>query len=83
MAFKRDNLVVTSGNYKAGVVPAVYTYWNEANDIMTTADFMDDIALKVGDQIWVIANDYTAQVLYNVASVANGAATLQASVTPL
>jgi len=82
MAYNQENLTIMTNNVKSGVVPAVYAYWNEDDDTMTGAGLLVDNRLVVGDQVWVIADDYTAQVLYNVASVSSGAATLQASTTP-
>ena len=83
MAFKQNNLTVIGGNYKTGVVPSVYTYWNEDADVVTAADFVADYAVRVGDQVQVIANDYTAIVFYYVSAVTAGKATLVASTTPL
>lgn len=72
-----------TNNVKAGVVPAVYAYWNEDDDTVTGAGFFVDYRLNVGDQIWVIADDYTAQVLCYVSAVSDGSATVTASTTPL
>ena len=82
MAYTQENLTLMNGNVKAGVVPAVYSYWNEAGDTVTGAGFFVDNRLNVGDQIWLITATYDQQILYYVSAVTAGAATVVASTTP-
>lgn len=59
MSFKLINLTPLAQG-KNGVVPCSYTYWNEDNDTLTTADFFPkDCGLRAGDQLTIISNDYT------------------------
>lgn len=59
MAFKLINLTPLSQG-KNGAVPCSFTYWNEDNDTLTTAGFFTkDTGLRNGDQLTIIANDYT------------------------
>jgi len=82
MAYNQENLTIFSGNVKSGVVPTWWAYWNEDNDTVTTAGFFVDYRLVVGDQIFVLANDYAAWLPYKVTAVTDGAATVVASTTP-
>jgi len=79
MAFKRENLTIYSNNVKKGVVPAIYSYWNEAADTITGAGFFVDDRLAVGDQINSIDGDYGNNTFYNVSAVTSGAATVVAN----
>jgi hypothetical protein len=82
MAFNRENLSIVVNNVKSGVVPSQWLYWNEANDDVTAATFFADKALKVGDQIDVLAANFTAIVRYRVSAVSSiGKATVLASAT--
>lgn len=76
MAFNRENLTAVANTLKSGVVPVLYVYFNEANDTVTTSGFFTDNRLVVGDQIDVVASDYTARVKYRVSAVSEGAATI-------
>jgi len=78
MAYDIENLVSLGGNGKRGVIPNVYMYYNSANDTVTTADYFNNIALAVGDQIMVVNAAYTAQVWYRVSAVSAGKATVTA-----
>lgn len=80
MAYSIDNLIPVAGNGKRGNAPMLYAFWNEAGDTVTTAGYFANKALSVGDQIEVIADDYTTSVKYRVSAVANGAATVVAYV---
>ena len=54
MAFNRDNLTIITNNVKAGVVPAVWVYYNEANDLVTATDFLTEGRMTVGDLVIVM-----------------------------
>jgi hypothetical protein len=80
MAFDRQNLTIMAGNVKSGEVPAIWYYWNEDNDTVTTAGFFTDKRVKVGDQIAVIGNTMVAIVWYHCTAVsATGEATVVAN----
>lgn len=59
MAFKIINLTPLSQG-KNGLVPCSFTYWNEDDDTLTTAGFFPkSTGLRNGDQLTIIANDYS------------------------
>ncbi len=77
MAFNRENLTIMANNAKAGVVPTLWLYWNEASDTVTAAGFFTDKRLAVGDQIDVLVAAFTSFIRYRVSAVsATGAATV-------
>ena len=81
MAYSNENLSTMVNNMKAGVVPVVYFYYNEADDTVTGAGYFEDFRLNVGDIIQVLADDYTAMVFYRVSAVTDGKATVLALTT--
>lgn len=79
MAFKEQNLSCISNNAKIGVVPALWMYWNEASDTVTTAGYIPaNYGMKAKDQVIVVDNDGGNAVWYN-ATVAGGKITLVAN----
>ena len=75
MAFKYKNLTSISV-VKEGVVPALWQYWNEAGDTVTTAGFIPaGTGIKAKDQLFVIDGDAGNAEWYN-ATVAAGVITL-------
>lgn len=82
MAFDRENLTVLNNNVKSGVKPTWYTFYNEDGDTVTSAGYLVDNRLNVGDQVLVLADDYAAWLPYKVTAVTDGAATIVASTTP-
>ena len=79
MAFKEQNLSCISNNAKIGVVPALWMYWNEAGDTVTTAGYIPaNYGMKAKDQVIVVDNDGGNAVWYN-ATVSNGVITLVAN----
>ncbi len=79
MAFDRENLSIVVNNIKAGVVPSQWVYYDESGDTVTAAGYINDIRVRVGDQVDVLAAAYTSTTLYRVSAVTDGAATLVAS----
>ena len=79
MAFKEQNLSCISNNAKIGVVPALWMYWNEGGDTVTTAGYIPaNYGMKSKDQVIVVDNDGGNSVWYN-ATVSNGVITLVAN----
>lgn len=79
MAFKEQNLSCISNNAKIGVVPALWMFWNEANDTVTTAGYIPaNYGMKAKDQVVVVDNDGGNAVWYN-ATVSSGVITLVAN----
>jgi hypothetical protein len=79
MAFKEQNLSCVSNNQKTGVVPAMWIYWNEASDTVTTAGFIPaKYGMSAKDQVLVIAGDGASNAFYH-ATVSSGVITLAAN----
>lgn len=79
MAFKADNLSCVSNNQKTGVVPALWIYWNEGSDTVTTAGFIPaKYGMSAKDQVLVIAGDGASNAFYH-ATVSSGVITLAAN----
>lgn len=79
MAFKEQNLSCVSNNQKTGVVPAVWVYWNEASDTVTTAGFIPaKYGMSAKDQVLVIAAAGGGNAWYH-ATVSSGVITLAAN----
>ena len=58
MSYKLQNLTQIGNNGKAGVVPALWMYWNEDDETVTTAGyFAPNSGIKLRDQIMVISAD--------------------------
>ena len=54
MAFKEQNLSCVSNNQKTGVVPALWIYWNEGSDTVTTAGYIPaKYGMSAKDQVLV------------------------------
>lgn len=44
--FNRENLTIVWNSLNNGTVPSLFAYWNEDNDIVTSADFFNDRGLN-------------------------------------
>lgn len=79
MAFKEQNLSCVSNNQKTGVVPAVWVYWNEASDTVTSAGYIPaKYGMSAKDQVLVIAANGGSNAWYH-ATVSSGVITLAAN----
>lgn len=79
MAFKEQNLSCVSNNQKTGVVPALWIYWNEASDTVTTAGFIPaKYGMSAKDQVLVIDGDGADNAFYH-ATVSSGVISLVAN----
>ena len=79
MAFKLDNLTTMANTTKTGVVPAIWSFWNEAGDTVTTAGYIPaGHRISAGDQILVIDSDKENNTWYH-ATIAAGVITLVAN----
>ena len=77
--FNVENLSCVANNAKIGKVPALWMYWNEAGDTVTTAGYIPaNYGMKAKDQVIVVDNDGGNAVWYN-ATVSNGVITLVAN----
>lgn len=57
MAFKSENLTPIANNAKLGVVPALWMYYNEAGDTVTSAGYIPaNYGVSAKDQIIVVDN---------------------------
>ena len=79
MSFDRANLSIVVNNVKKGIVPSHFVFYNEDSDTVTSAGYMTDRSLTVGDQIQVLNAAFTVIALYRVSAVTAGAATLVAT----
>lgn len=79
MTFKLENLTPIGNNCKAGVVPALWLYWNKATDTVTASGYMDCSTLSLKDQVLVISANGATITNYYVSAVSDGKATLSAS----
>lgn len=78
MAFKLTNLRPFGNNETSGVQPALFVYWNEAGDTVTTAGFFEkDCGVKSKDQVLVVDANGTTNA-WHYATVASGVITLTA-----
>lgn len=77
MAFSRDKLTCYAGNARTGVVPALWYYYNDAGDTVTSAGFIEDNRMSVNDVVTVIGADHKMADYY-VSAAADGKATLKA-----
>lgn len=76
MSFKLNNLTPYANNAKKGVIPALWLYYNEDADTLTTAGFFDkDCGVANNDRILVLSTTAIAPDWYK-ASVSNGVITL-------
>ena len=72
MAFDIENLSINSLNMKAGSTPALWTYYNESNDVVTATSYFAVMGrFTIGDLISVMGADYTNSSLYRVSAVAS------------
>ena len=78
MAFDRERLTLVAGGCKTSVQPALWLYWNEDTDTVTTAGYMAHSALSVKDQVMVIPAAGTGITFYYVSAKRGNAATLTA-----
>nr|DAE46869.1 MAG TPA: hypothetical protein [Caudoviricetes sp.] len=77
MAFSREKLTCYANNARTGVVPALWLYYNDAGDVVTSAGFVKDNRMAVNDVVKVIGKDHKIADYY-VSAVSAGAATLTA-----
>ena len=79
MAFKEQNLTCISNNQKTGVVPALWLYWNEGSDTVTTAGYIPaKYGMSAKDQVLVVAAAGGSATFYH-ATVSSGVITLAAN----
>jgi hypothetical protein len=79
MAFKNENLSSVANNCKTGVVPALWMYYNEANDTVTTAGYIPaHYGVSTRDQVIVVKSDGTSAFYHATVSNA-GVVTLVAN----
>lgn len=83
MAYSIERLTVVANNAKSGAQPKLMFYYNSASDDVTAAGYFVDNRLSVGDQIIVVAANYTSQTTYRVSAVSAGAATVVALTTSI
>lgn len=77
MAYKRENITCYANNARTGVVPALWLYYNEAGDTVTTAGYVVDQRIAKNDVVTVIGTDHK-KAEYYVSAAENGKATLTA-----
>ena len=68
MAFTLENLTIATNHIKSGIVPSVWYYYNEDNDLVTTANFFSCPRLTVGDIIYVTRDGNTNASPYRVSA---------------
>lgn len=85
MSFTRENLTVIGNSVKSGNVPTLFSYYNEDDDTVTSADFFSDRRIRVGDQITVYSSDKTTVANYYVSAITElaGTATVISSDTQI
>lgn len=58
MAFKMKNLRAYGNQEATGVLPVLYSYYNEGGDVVTGAGYCDkNCGIVAGDQVLVIAQN--------------------------
>lgn len=77
MAFSRERLTCYANNARTGVVPALWLYYNSAADTVTSAGYIKDNRIAVGDIVKVVGTDHKVADYY-VSAASEGAATLTA-----
>lgn len=77
MAFSREYLTCYANNARVGVVPALWLYYNAAGDTVTTAGYIEDNRMAVGDLVTVVSTAH-AKTEYYVSAASKGKVTLTA-----
>lgn len=81
MAFKLTNLRPFGNNETSGVQPALFVYWNEAADTVTSAGFFaKNCGVKDKDQVLVVAKDGKTNAWHYATVASTGVITLTAQV---
>jgi len=75
MAFVKTNLSIVTNSVKAGVVPAMWLYYNEDDDDLTTLGSLVERRMTVGDLIMNYKADFTVLTFYRVTVVTAGTGT--------
>jgi hypothetical protein len=68
MSFNKENLSIATNHIKAGVVPSVWTYYNEDGDSVIASEYFVEPRLTVGDIINVYDANVTASKAYRVSA---------------
>ena len=68
MSFTKENLSIVTNHIKAGVVPSVWTYYNEDGDSVIASDFFVEPRLTVGDIINVYEANVAGSKAYRVSA---------------
>jgi hypothetical protein len=68
MAFSKERLSVVTNSLKAGVVPSLWSYYNEDGDSVIAANYFNEARLTVGDLIMVYEGGVTGSKLYRVSA---------------
>lgn len=77
MAFSRERLTCYANNARTGVVPALWLYYNEDRDTVTSDGYFKDNRMAKNDIVKVVGTDHKIADYY-VSAVTAGAATLTA-----
>ncbi len=81
MAFTKTNLSILTNNVKAGVVPSIWVYYNEAFDNVEATDFFNEARMTVGDLVIVMTEAVIGGQYYRVS--AKSTDTFNATITKL
>ena len=79
MAYKSENLTALGNTAKRGVKPALWIFYNEGGDAVTTAGFLPitcGVANK--DKVMVITTTASAEPAWYYATISSGVITLAA-----
>jgi hypothetical protein len=68
MAFNKENLTIVTNHIKAGNVPSLWSYYNEAGDSVISSEYFAETRLTVGDLIAVYDAGVTNSKLYRVSA---------------
>lgn len=68
MAFKITNLSIATNHIKAGVVPSVWTYYNEDSDSVVATNYFREARLSTGDLIMVYLPGTYSSAMYRVSA---------------
>ena len=82
MAFNLKNLSCIANNAKTGVVPAVWEYYNEGGDTITTAGYFPlTSGIRNKDRILVMTTSLAVEPAWYYAEVSSGVITVSACST--
>lgn len=68
MAFKKENLSIVTNNMKASVVPSLWSYYNEAGDAVSIANYFAEPRMTVGDLVMVYVKNCLSSVMYRISA---------------